>query len=149
MQILGKGRSDYAGHAVEYAFHEAGISATPLREWCVSWPSDSRFRQDIAESTLYITLEPSNERMGDEKPPITQLIEMANIPRLVIGCQDPIPEQAAKGAGALHAAGVSVSMGVLQEDCHHLIEGYAQLANSKLQRMARQHMKRFGRVREW
>ncbi|KAL3758171.1 hypothetical protein ACHAWU_004809 [Discostella pseudostelligera] len=144
-RILGKGRSDYAGHAVEYAFREAGISATPLREWCVSWPSDSRFRQDIAESTLYITLEPSNERMGDEKPPITQLIEMANIPRLVIGCQDPIPEQAAKGAGTLHAAGVSVSMGILQEDCQHLIEGYAQLANSKLQRMARQHMKRFGR----
>ncbi len=87
--------------------------------------------------------------MGDEKPPITQLIEMACIPRLVIGCQDPIPENAAKGASTLHAAGVSVSMGVLHEDCQHLIEGYSQLANSKLQRMARQHMKRFGRVREW
>lgn len=132
---------------MEYAFLEAGIFATPLREWCVSWPSDSQFRQDIAEGTLYVTLEPSNERMGEEKPPITQLIEMANIPRLVIGCRDPIPENAAKGAGTLHAAGVSVSMGVLQEDCQHLIEGYAQLANTKLQRMARQHMKRFGRVR--
>lgn len=71
---------------------------------------------------------------------------MANVPRLVIGCQDPIPENAAKGAGSLHAAGVSVTMGVMQEDCQHLIEGYAQLANTKLQRMARQHMKRFGRV---
>mmetsp|Transcript_19826 Transcript_19826/g.34144 ORF Transcript_19826/g.34144 Transcript_19826/m.34144 type:complete len:765 (+) Transcript_19826:231-2525(+) len=144
-RILGKGRSDYAGHAVEYAFQEAGISATPLREWCVAWPSDSKFRKDISESTLYVTLEPSTDRQGEEKPPITQLIEMANIPRLVIGCQDPVPENAAKGAGTLHAAGVSVTMGVNQEDCMHLIEGYTQLANSKLQRMGRQHMNRFGR----
>ena len=71
---------------------------------------------------------------------------MANIPRLVIGCQDPIKENSFKGAEQLHASGVSVTMGVLQEDCQHLIEGYTDLANSKMQRMARQHMKRFGRV---
>ena len=71
---------------------------------------------------------------------------MANIPRLVIGCQDPIKENSFKGAEQLHASGVSVTMGVLQEDCQHLIEGYTELANSKMQRMARQHMKRFGRV---
>lgn len=71
---------------------------------------------------------------------------MANVPRLVIGCQDPIPESAAKGAGALHGAGVSVTMGIMQDDCQHLIEGYAHLANTKMQRMGRQHMKRFGRV---
>lgn len=144
-RVLGKGRSNYAGHAVEFAFQEAGISATPLREWCVAWPSDSKFRRDIAESTLYVTMEPSTQRWGQEKPPITQLIEMANIPRLVIGCRDPIPENAAKGAGALHAAGVSVTMGVLEEESQSLIEGYAVLANGKLQRMARQHMRKFGR----
>lgn len=144
-RILGKGRSNYEGHAVEFAFEDAGISATPLREWCVAWPSNTQFRKDISESTLYVTLEPSNERQGEEKPPITQLIEMANIPRLVIGCQDPIAENAAKGAGTLHAAGVSVTMGVLQEDSMRLIEGYEKLANTKLQRMARQHMKNFGR----
>lgn len=64
VQILGKGSSDYAGHAVEYAFRDAGIVATPLREWCVAWPSDSKFRRDISEATLYVTLEPSNERQG-------------------------------------------------------------------------------------
>ncbi|KAL7510003.1 hypothetical protein ACHAXN_006948 [Cyclotella atomus] len=144
-RILGKGRSNYAGHAVEFALKEAGINATPLREWCVAWPSDSKFRRDITESTLYVTLEPSNERQGEEKPPITQLIQMAGIPRLVIGCQDPIPENAAEGAGRLHAAGVSVTMGVRQEECMDLIKGYTALCNTKLQRLARQHMKRFGR----
>ena len=72
---------------------------------------------------------------------------MANIPRLVIGCEDPVPERAARGAGALHAAGVSVTMGVLREDCAALISEYAQLANSKARRGARQHAARTGRVR--
>jgi pyrimidine deaminase RibD-like protein len=144
-RILGKGRSTYAGHAIEFAFQEAGINATPLREWCVAWPSDAKFRKDISESTLYVTLEPSNERAGEEKPPITQLVEMAGIPRLVIGCQDPIAENASKGAGTLHAAGVSVTMGILQDECNHLIESYATLCNSKIQRMARQHSRIHGR----
>ena len=63
-QILGKGRSDYSGHAVEYALRDAGIVATPLREWCVAWPSDSAFRSAMATSTLYVTLEPSDARQG-------------------------------------------------------------------------------------
>jgi len=88
---------------------------------------------------------PTNKNR-EEKPPITQLIELANVPRLVIGCQDPIKENAAKGAGTLHGAGVSVTMGVMSEDCNGLIAGYAELANTKIQKMARQHMKRFGRV---
>ena len=144
-RILGKGRSTYAGHAIEFAFQEAGINATPLREWCVAWPSDAKFRKDVSESTLYVTLEPSNERAGEEKPPITQLVEMAGIPRLVIGCQDPIAENASKGAGTLHAAGVSVTMGILQDECNRLIESYATLCNSKVQRMARQHSRKHGR----
>lgn len=146
-RILGKGRSTYDGHAIEFAFKDANINATPLREWCVAWPSDSKFRKDVAESTLYVTLEPSNERQGEEKPPITQLIQMAGVSRLVIGCQDPVPENAAVGAGRLHASGVSVTMGIRQEECLELIKGYTTLCNTKLQRLARQHMKRFGRVR--
>ena len=144
-RILGKGRSTYAGHAIEFAFQEAGINATPLREWCVAWPSDAKFRKDIAESTLYVTLEPSNHRQGEEKPPISQLVEMAGVPRLVIGCQDPIAENASKGAGSLHAAGVSVTMGILQDDCNHLIESYAETVNSKVHRMARNHFRIHGR----
>ena len=85
---------------------------------------------------------------SEEKPPITQLIEMSNVPRVVIGCQDPIAEYASRGAGTLHASGLSVTMGAAatRGGCESLISGYAALANSKLQRMARQHMRRFGRV---
>ena len=62
--MLGRGTSDHAGHAVEYALRDAGVSFAQLREWCVSWPSDSTLRRDIGSSTLYVTLEPSDERRG-------------------------------------------------------------------------------------
>lgn len=84
-------------------------------------------------------------RHGEALPPITQLIELSGISRVVIGCQDPIPERATKGAAALHSAGLEVIMGVEQEDCEHLVEQYAELANSKLQVQARKHAQRFGR----
>ena len=43
---------------------DAGIQASPLREWCVAWPADASLRKELAGSALYVTLEPSNERMG-------------------------------------------------------------------------------------
>jgi hypothetical protein len=52
-----------------------------------------------------------------------------------------------EGAARLHSAGISVSLGVEQQDCEQLIEEYAQLANSKLQVMSRKFAERFGRVR--
>ena len=61
-QILGRGWSDYASHAVEVALADAGLSATPLREWCVAWPADAALRRDVAGSALYVTLELGNER---------------------------------------------------------------------------------------
>lgn len=143
--ILGRGRSDYNQDAVRAAIADAGIDATPLSEWVVSWPSSRQLREALAESTLYVTLEPSAVRHGEALPPQTQLIEQSGIPRVVIGCPDPIPERAMEGASALHSAGLEVSMGVELEDCEHLIEQYAELANSKLQVQARKHAQRFGR----
>ena len=143
---MGRGRSDYKQNAVHAAIADAGIHATPLREWVVSWPSNRALREALAESTLYVTLEPSARRHGEALPPTTQLIEQSGIPRVVIGCQDPVPERATVGAAALHSAGLEVRMGVEQEACERLIEQYAELANSKLQVQARNHARRSGRV---
>ena len=63
-RIIGKGRASYKKDAVRAAIADAGVVATPLREWCVTWPHDEKLRKDIAESTLYVTLEPSTERQG-------------------------------------------------------------------------------------
>ena len=63
-RVIGKGTASYKKDAVRAAIADAGIVATPLREWCVTWPSDQRLRKDVAESTLYVSLEPSTERQG-------------------------------------------------------------------------------------
>ena len=64
----------------------------------------------------------------------------------MIGSPDPIPEYTSEGAASLHSAGISVTMGVEQNACDSLISEYAKLANSKLQRMARAHLRKHNRV---
>jgi len=144
-KILSSGKSDYLEDAVQSVIRNAGIEATPLSEWCVSWPSNPTLREDLRNSTLYITLEPSARRQGSSLPPITQLIQMSGISRCVIGCADPVPEYATEGASTLHSAGLDVIMGVEQETCEKLIQGYSKIANTKLQKMARMHLKEFKR----
>ena len=144
-KIIGQGQSSYKQDAVWAAIDDAGIEATPLLEWNVSWTRDDNLRKSIRDSTLYVTLEPSNIRKGQAFPPITQLIELSGIPRVVIGCADPIPEYSSKGAASMHSAGLEVIMGIEEEECKDLIKGYTELANGKLQTMARKFFKKFGR----
>lgn len=148
-RILGEGFSDYKMDCVRAVLADAGIEATPLKEWCVNWPSSPQLRKDIAAATLYITLEPSpiQYQYGQESlPPITQLIELSGIRRVVIGCAHPVGSYATQAASILHRADIAVSLGsVLREECKDLIPIYSQLVNSKLQRMARNHYRQFKR----
>ena len=145
-RILGQGRRDYNKEAVRASLQDAGLHITPLSEWCVSWPATEQLRQDLATSTLYVTLEPSSLRQGTAMPPLTRLIQQAGIARVVIGCPDPVESRATQGAATLHEAGISVSLAsALPEECQGLVSEYAALANSKLQRMARNHFRMFGR----
>jgi pyrimidine deaminase RibD-like protein len=144
-KVLGSGRSTYEKDAVVAAIENAGLTATPLSEWCVNWSSNKQLRSDIRDSTLYVTLEPSSLRQGQSLPPITELIHVSGIPRVVIGSPDPIPEQASKGAASLHSNGLEVKMGVELDSCEGLIPEYKGLITSKLQRMARKHFDKFGR----
>ncbi len=70
---------------------------------------------------------------------------MAGIARCVIGCSDPIPEFATKGAAALHSDGVEVTVGIEKEECEDLVKEYAKLMNTKLQKIARKHLRQTGR----
>ncbi len=145
-RIFGRGRSDYKTDYIQAVMADAGILATPLQVWCVAWPSSPTLREDLADCTLYLTMEPSPERRGEIQPPLTQLIEAAGIPRVVIGCAHPKQELAFTGAAALHAAGIQVTLGrTLEEECQQLLEPYAQMMQSKLQRMARKHFALFHR----
>jgi pyrimidine deaminase RibD-like protein len=142
--VLGRGHSDYARDSVQAVMEDVGLDVSPLKEWCVKWPSSNKLRKDLHKATLYLTLEPSCERKGQALPPTTQLIELSGVQRVVIGCPDPTAERSSKGADALHSAGLEVTMGsVLFDDCSTLISLYAERVNDKLQRLARKHYNQF------
>lgn len=114
--------------------------------WNITWPTDAATRGDIALSTLYLTLEPSAEASGISSPPITQLIEQAGIPRVVIGSLNPIPELQNTGVQVLVDLGIEIVAGsILAEDCNAVNQDYTRRANSKLSRMAWEHFNKFGR----
>ena len=150
-QVLGLGCSSYKKDAIQDALQKSGLDAMPLREWCVTWPADSaacwKLRDDLAGATLYVTLEPLASRRGEMLPPMTQLIELSGVSRVVIGTPDPVPERTGKGSQTLHRQnGLDVIMGtVLEEECRELVQPYMERANTKLMIMARNHRKRTGR----
>lgn len=143
-KVLGRGHSDYMRDAVQAVMVDAGLDVSPLNEWCVKWPKSDKLRNSIRDATLYLTLEPTCERKGQALPPVTQLIELSGVQRVVIGSPDPIPELSSKGAAALHSAGIEVKMGSVRlDDCSSLIMNYSERVNEKLQRLARKHYKQF------
>jgi diaminohydroxyphosphoribosylaminopyrimidine deaminase/5-amino-6-(5-phosphoribosylamino)uracil reductase len=72
----------------------------------------------IPKSTMYVSLEPC-AHFG-KTPPCADLVIAKKIPHVVIGCRDPFPKVAGKGIEKLKAAGVSVTFGVLEEECKAL-----------------------------
>lgn len=72
-------------------------------------------RHLLPQSTLYVSLEPC-AHFG-KTPPCADLIIEKKIPRVVVGCRDPFPEVAGKGIEKLQAAGVEVTVGVLEKAC--------------------------------
>ena len=71
-------------------------------------------RRLIADSTLYVSLEPCAHH--GKTPPCADLIIEKKIPRVVIGCRDPYPQVNGKGIEKLLGAGVKVTTGVLEAE---------------------------------
>jgi len=68
----------------------------------------------LAESTIYVTLEPCFH--FGKTPPCVDLILKHRIPRVVIGCADPYHEVAGRSIQKLKEAGVDVTLGILKEE---------------------------------
>lgn len=72
----------------------------------------------IPDSTIYVSLEPCAHH--GKTPPCADLIIEKRIPRVVIGCRDPFPEVNGKGIEKLKAAGIEVTLGLLEKECMDL-----------------------------
>lgn len=72
----------------------------------------------IKDSTLYVSLEPC-AHFG-KTPPCADLIIKKQIPRVVIGCRDSFAAVDGKGIDKLKAAGVAVTVGVLEKEALEL-----------------------------
>lgn len=72
----------------------------------------------LAQATLYVSLEPC-AHFG-KTPPCADLIIGNKVADVVVGCTDPFPAVAGKGVAKLKAAGINVTLGVLQNECIYI-----------------------------
>jgi len=82
---------------------------------------------DLRGMTMYVTLEPCNHH--GKTPPCTEALIEAKVGTVVIGTRDP-NSVAAGGIEALEAAGITVKVGILEDQCKDLITDFLLWQNS-------------------
>ncbi len=86
-------------------------------------------RENVAQSTIYITLEPC-AHFGKTPPCVNRIIE-SHPQRVVIAMEDPNPLVAGKGIQALKSAGIEIQVGVLEAKANKLNEVFVKYITTK------------------
>jgi diaminohydroxyphosphoribosylaminopyrimidine deaminase/5-amino-6-(5-phosphoribosylamino)uracil reductase len=78
--------------------------------------------REVRGATAYVTLEPC-AHTGKTGPCAKALVD-AGVARVVVGCLDPYPAVRGRGIAILRKAGIMVDVGVLEDECRTVNEGF-------------------------
>ncbi|MFN3192865.1 MAG: bifunctional diaminohydroxyphosphoribosylaminopyrimidine deaminase/5-amino-6-(5-phosphoribosylamino)uracil reductase RibD [Aureliella sp.] len=106
---------DASGEEIGRGYHKRYGAPHAERDALANCPTNER----LAGATAFVTLEPCCHH-GKTPPCVDALIE-SGVARVVIGCLDPNPVVAGRGASLLREAGMQVEIGCLQAEAECLI----------------------------